>query len=152
MNTWTSRFLSYAGRLQLIKAVIMSIVNFWSAAFRLPSKCMKEVEQLCAAFLWTGPVLRPTGAKVAWSEVCKQKEEGGLGIRALKEVNLVCGLKLVWRLLMGKSLWSKWMKSNLMKKKSFWEVNVKTQTGSWMWRKMLKLREIAKRFYRKRYR
>lgn len=149
INTWTSRFLSYAGRLQLIQAVIMSIVNFWFAAFRLPSKCMKEVEQLCADFLWSGPILKSTGAKVAWCEVCKQKHEGGLGIRALKEVNLVCGLKLIWRLLNGKSLWSKWIKENLMKKKSFWEVNVKSQNGSWMWRKLLKLREIAKGFYRK---
>lgn len=28
INTWTSRFLSYAGRLQLINSVLMSIVNF----------------------------------------------------------------------------------------------------------------------------
>lgn len=28
MSTWTCRFLSYAGRLQLIKFVLMSIVNF----------------------------------------------------------------------------------------------------------------------------
>ena len=64
INTWTSRFLSYAGRLQLIKAVLMSIVNFWSAAFRLPSQCTKEVEQLCSAFLWSGPVLRTTVLKL----------------------------------------------------------------------------------------
>lgn len=60
INTWTCRFLSYAGRLQLIKPVLMSIVNFWSAVFRLPSKCLKEVEQLCSAFLWTGPSLKTT--------------------------------------------------------------------------------------------
>lgn len=24
------------------------------------------------------------------------KDEGGLGIRALKDVNMVCGLKLIW--------------------------------------------------------
>lgn len=51
INTCTSRFLSYAGRLQLIKAVLMSIVSFWAAVFRLPSKCIKEVNQLCSAFL-----------------------------------------------------------------------------------------------------
>ena len=61
----------------------------------------------------------------------------------------MCGLKLIWRLLAGKSLWSKWIKANLLRKRSFWEVNIKSQTGSWMWRKMLKLREIAKSFYRK---
>lgn len=31
----------------------------------------------------------------------------------------------------------------------FWQVNLKTQTGSWMWRKMLKLRNVAKVFYMK---
>lgn len=41
--TWTSRFLSYAGRLLLIKSVLMSIVDFWAGAFRLPSKYIKEI-------------------------------------------------------------------------------------------------------------
>ena len=80
-NSWTCRFLSYAGRLQLIKSVLMSIVNFWAAVFRLPSKCMKEVEQLCVSFLWSGPAIKSTGAKVAWRDICKLKSEGRLGIR-----------------------------------------------------------------------
>lgn len=147
ISTWTSRFLSYAGRLQLIKAVIMSIVNFWSSAFRLPSQCMKDVEQICSAFLWTGPALKSSGAKISWKKVCKEKDEGGLGMRALKDVNMVCGLKLIWRILAGESLWSKCIKDNLLKKRSFWEMKMTTQNGSWMWRKILKLQEIAKSFY-----
>lgn len=149
INTWTTRFLSYAGRLMLIKSVLMSIVNFWSAAFRLPGQCIKEIEQLCSAFLWSGPSLKTTGAKVAWRDVCKEREEGGLGIRALKDVNKVSSLKLIWRLLTGDSLWSKWIKTNILKDKSFWEVKINSQCGSWMWRKLLKLREVAKSFYRK---
>lgn len=148
ISSWKSRFLSYAGRLQLIKSVLTSIANFWAAVFRLPSKCMKEIEQICSAFLWTGPDLRTSGAKVAWKEICTPKNEGGLGIRALKEINLVYGLKLIWRLLTGGSLWGKWVKKNLIKSRSFWEIKVDTQAGSWMWRKLLKLREIAKKFYR----
>lgn len=147
--TWNRRFLSYAGRLQLIKVVLMSIVNFWAAVFRLPSKCMEEIEQLSSAFLWTGPVLKSTGAKVAWQDICKEKNEGGLGIRPLKEVNMVYGLKLIWRMLSGDSLWGKWVKMYLLKKKTFWEIKINTQVGSWMWRKMLKLREVAKSFYMK---
>ncbi|XP_013721578.1 uncharacterized protein LOC106425391 [Brassica napus] len=49
----------------------------------------------------------------------------------------------------GKSLWGKWIEENLLRKKSFWEVKSKTQIGSWMWRKLLKLRDIAKTFYMK---
>ena len=44
---------------------------------------IKEVEQLCASFLWTWPTLKSTGAKVAWKDINKLKNEGGLGIRAL---------------------------------------------------------------------
>lgn len=50
ISSWTNRFLSYAGRLQLINSVITSLVNFWMAAFRLPSSCIKEIERLCSAF------------------------------------------------------------------------------------------------------
>lgn len=148
ISSWTSRYLSYAGRLQLISSVLMSIVNFWASVFRLPSKCLMEIEQMGASFLWTGPDLKTAGAKVAWSEICKPKNEGGLGIRALKEVNLVYSLKLTWRMLTGDSLWEKWIRMYLLKKKSFWEVKAQTQAGSWMWRKLLKLREIAKTFFK----
>ena len=147
--SWTCRFMSYAGRLQLINSVLLSIANFWLAVFRLPSACVKEVEQICAAFLWTGPSLKTKSAKVAWSDVCCTKNEGGLGIRNLREVNRVNGLKLIWRLLTGDSLWGKWIKANLLKGKNFWEVKSTTQVGSWIWRKTLKLREVAKRFYRR---
>lgn len=148
ISSWTSRYLSYAGRLQLISFVLMSIINFWAGVFRLPSKCMKELEQLCASFLWSGPDLKTSGAKVAWSEICKPKKEGGLGIRSLKEVNSVYGLKLILRLLTGKSMWSNWIHVYLIRGRNFWAMKTKTQAGSWMWRKILKLREIAKQFYK----
>lgn len=38
---------------------------------------------------------------------------------------------------------------NLLKEKSFWEVSINTQVVSWMWRKILKLHEVAKAFHMK---
>uniref|UniRef100_A0A0D3D1G8 Reverse transcriptase zinc-binding domain-containing protein n=1 Tax=Brassica oleracea var. oleracea TaxID=109376 RepID=A0A0D3D1G8_BRAOL len=149
ISTWTSRFLSYDGRLQLIKAVIMSLVNFWASVYLLPSKCIRDIERICGAFLWSGPELKSTGAKVAWSTVCWEKEEGGLGIRDLKVVNRVNVLKIIWRLLTGSSLWGKWIRSNLLKQKNFWEIKEDTRMGSWMWRKMIKMREVARSFHKK---
>lgn len=73
IGTWTRRFLSYAGRLQLINSVIMSLVNFWMAAFRLPSGCIHEIERLCSAFLWSGVELNSRKARVTWKEVCRTK-------------------------------------------------------------------------------
>ncbi|XP_048634963.1 uncharacterized protein LOC125608589 [Brassica napus] len=78
INTWNCRFLSYAGRLQLINAVLMSLVNYWAAVFRLPSQCMKEIEQLCAAFLWSGPALKATELSLHGKVFVNQKKKEGL--------------------------------------------------------------------------
>lgn len=148
IGSWTGRFLSYAGRLQLIKSVITSLTNFWMAAFRLPSSCVKEIERLCSAFLWSGPDLNNRKEKVAWVDICKPKQEGGLGIRSLKETNLVSCLKLIWRIFSSNSVWVNWIKIYLIRKGSLWTVKDNTQAGSWMWRKLLKYREVAKCLYR----
>ena len=76
------------------------------------------------------------------------KYEGGLGLRPLKEVNQVSCLKLIWRILSAHSLWVNWIKVYLIRKGSLWTVRDNTQSGSWMWRKILKSREMAKHFYR----
>ena len=148
IGSWTGRFLSYAGRLQLIKSVITSLVNFWMAAFRLPSGCIKEIESLCSAFLWSGPDLNRRKAKVSWLEICRPKKEGGLGLRRLKEVNMVSCLKLVWRILSANSIWVNWVKVYLIRKGSLWMVKENTQTGSRMWRKLLKCRGVAQKLYK----
>lgn len=46
IGSWTGRFLSYAGGLQLIKSVITSLTNIRMAAFRLPIGCVNEIEIL----------------------------------------------------------------------------------------------------------
>ena len=51
ISTWTARHLSLAGRLQLIGSVIYNITNFWMSVYRLPKQCLKEIDQLCSAFL-----------------------------------------------------------------------------------------------------
>ena len=146
--SWTSSALAYAGRLQLIKSVIASITNFWCAAFCLPQGCIDEIESMCSAFLWSGSPNVTSKAKVSWEDVCCPKEEGGLGIRRVKDVDTVFSLKLIWRLFQSSnSLWVAWVKRYLLKQASFWDVR-DTSAGSWVWRKLLKLRPLAKTFLR----
>lgn len=147
INSWQNRFLSFGGRLQLIKSVINSLANFWLAAFRLPVACLNEIEKLCSAFLWPGPALNTNKAKIAWKDVCRPKIEGGLDLRPLKEINNVSCLKLIWRILTAKnSLWVCWIQAYLIRKSSFWSVKETSQAGSWMWGKILKYRDKAKIF------
>lgn len=148
ISLWTNRFLSMAGRLQLIKSVLMSIANFWMSSFCLPGACLKEINSICSAFLWSGPELNTKRAKIAWDVVTLKTDEGGLGLRPLKEVNVTCCLKLIWRATSSHSLWARWIKEYLLKGESFWAVREKSTLGSWVWKKLLKYRDKAKDFHR----
>lgn len=119
------------------------------SAFRLPSGCLKEVEKLCATFLWSGPELNARKAKVAWSDVCRPKPEGGLGFPLLEKLNKVNCLKLIWRLISNQpSLWVQWIKAMLLGKDSSWSIKDSTMKGSSMWKKLLKYCDLARQFHK----
>ncbi|KAL0294832.1 UNVERIFIED_CONTAM: hypothetical protein Sangu_3209800 [Sesamum angustifolium] len=83
---WNNQNLSYAGRLQLIKSVLSTLNTYWASAFILPKGILKSLEKKMRRFLWHGS--SGSGiAKVAWVQVCKPKEEGGLGISSLIATN-----------------------------------------------------------------
>ncbi|XP_010430851.1 PREDICTED: uncharacterized protein LOC104715105 [Camelina sativa] len=149
INSWTARTLSFAGRLQLLRSVIFSITNFWISAYRLPKACIHEIDQLCSAFLWSSPTLNAKKIKLTWTEVCLPKSEGGLGLRSLCEANNVSVLKLIWRIISAKgSLWVNWIHRYLIRSGSFWSEKDNTVSGSWIWKKLLKYKDLAKQFHR----
>ncbi|CAA7013480.1 unnamed protein product [Microthlaspi erraticum] len=142
--SWTARRLSFAGRLQLIQSVIYGIISFWSAAFPLPKKCLHKLEQMCNAFLWNGVPDSARGARVSWASVCSPKSAGGLGLRRLEDMNQVFGLKLIWMLFASNgSLWVAWAHKYVLRGKLFWSPSLRVN-GSWIWRSLLKLREVAR--------
>lgn len=79
IRSWTSNWLSYAGRLQLIKSVIFSMQVYWSSLFILPKKVLSAIQQSLRRFLWKGSSLDKGGCKVAWSDICSPFSEGGFG-------------------------------------------------------------------------
>ena len=81
IRVWTVKFVSYAGRLQLVKTVLCSMPNFGCQLFILPKKILKQVQQSCRVFLWTGDTNPSKKALVAWDKICLPKAAGGLNIR-----------------------------------------------------------------------
>lgn len=135
ISSWNNRFLSFAGRVQLIGSVIHSLTNFWISAFRLPKKCIEEIDRLCSAFLWSGPELNAKKAKVTWKDCCLPRDESGLGLKSIAEANKVSSLKLIWKLISSpSSLWVKWVNRYLIRKGSLWSVKESCTLGSWIWK------------------
>nr|GEY19893.1 hypothetical protein [Tanacetum cinerariifolium] len=73
VDDWKTKFLSAAGRLQLIRSVLSSMHIYRASMFILPSHVLIDIEQIIRRFLWKGRY------KVAWEAVSLPKDEGGLG-------------------------------------------------------------------------
>ncbi|KAL0302791.1 UNVERIFIED_CONTAM: hypothetical protein Scaly_3021200, partial [Sesamum calycinum] len=138
---WNHQNLSYAGRLQLIKSVLSTLHMYWASAFILPKGILKILEKKMRRFLWHGS----GNAKVAWEQICKPKQEGGLGIRSLMIMNQALMLKQLWRLIQndGTSIWVEWIQRHRLRQSTIWTFN--GATGSWGWKKLLKLRPLLQR-------
>lgn len=52
ITTTYAKQLSYAGRLQVLNAVLFSIHSFWGSTFILPQRILKEVDRKCREYLW----------------------------------------------------------------------------------------------------
>ncbi|KAL1201844.1 putative ribonuclease H protein [Cardamine amara subsp. amara] len=142
-SSWTTRHLSFAGRLQLLQSVIYSTISFWASIFVLPNQCLLTLEHMCNGFLWKGDPTASRGVKVSWESVCSPKHSGGLGLRRLSDWNRVLTLKLIWLIFSaGGSLWVSWIRHNLIGTTNFWCISP-SSSDSWVWKSICKLRSIA---------
>ncbi|XP_057779759.1 uncharacterized protein LOC130998351 [Salvia miltiorrhiza] len=78
-SRWRGRLLSMAGRLCLVKSVIQSSITHSMMVYKWPRSLLKDLDEKCRNFIWTGDVRKTPSCSVSWSRVCAIKEEGGLG-------------------------------------------------------------------------
>ncbi|WMV26467.1 hypothetical protein MTR67_019852 [Solanum verrucosum] len=146
-----SKQLSYAGRLQVINAVLFSIHSFWGAVFILPQSILKKVDQICRDFLWGSSADKKKVALVAWDKVCLPKRQGGLNIKGCSNWNKASVGQLLWQIIVNKeSLWVKWVHDIYMKNDtSIWTHKTPIDC-SWYWRKINALKEHMQGWYNHR--
>lgn len=146
LHSWIVKYLSFAGKIRFVASVIYGMVNFWSAVFVLPKAFYAKVDSLCAAFLWNNDTTSVRGARVAWTDICKPKTEGGLGIRHLEEFEMVFRLKRVWTFFSDSgSIWVAWLKNHIFYRNGFW-LTPESPRFSATIRSMLGLRPMLSRF------
>ena len=97
IQAWTSRSLSFAGRLQLLSSVPYNIQMYWCSMFIIPKYTIAKIEQIFNNFLWSGKLGNASRAKIRWEYVCLPKEEGGLGLRRVKDSNDASVIKHIWK-------------------------------------------------------
>jgi hypothetical protein len=79
---------------------------YFLSFFKAPSGIISKLESLFKRFLWGGGVESRKINWVKWDKICREKEDGGLGIKNLKAFNLALLGKWKWRIQSEKnSLW-----------------------------------------------
>lgn len=91
IQNWIVKFVSYAGRLQLVQSVLLAIQNFLSQIFCLLKKVLKQVETVCKRFLWNGEVQDKGKAHIAWDTICQPKSARGMNM-----VEVINGIKQLY--------------------------------------------------------
>jgi len=123
------------------------VCNFFGLEFILSQQIIRLLEHKFNRFLWSGSDVKAK-AKVAWDKLYMPKKEGGLGIKNIEVWNQASMLNHIWNLFTKDgSLWVAWLDINWLKGRSVWQIPI-TKLYSWSWKKLLKLRDIAKKFIR----
>jgi hypothetical protein len=99
LDYWGNRSLSFGGRIVLLNSVLSAIPIFYLSFMMMPAKVWKEVVKIQRNFLWSGLDKKTKICWVEWDLVTKPKDEGGLGVRDLRRVNLSLLANWQWRFL-----------------------------------------------------
>lgn len=115
--------LSMVGRLTLVNSVLVAVGIHVMPVLPNPKGLLKKMDSLIANFL-RGQGTNKKHHWVSFSNICRPKEVGGLGIRRLKDHMKAFQGKLAWYDLQQQSLWAKFAKTRFTLEKS----------GSLIWR------------------
>lgn len=74
------------------------MANFLMSCLVLPKKTIKEIN-LSQAKYWWGKNSNKFCRWVSWKKICSSKDQGGIGLRSLSNMNMALLAKLAWRIL-----------------------------------------------------
>lgn len=104
---WKEKFLSMAGRVQLVKYVIFSMMVHCISVYNWSGSIIKMVDCWMKNFIWSGSIDKKNIVIVAWKTCYKKLNEGDLGIIFLKAYNSATNLQLCWKFSNKNQGWSK---------------------------------------------
>lgn len=142
--SWSSKRLSKAGKLTMLKAVLTAIPTYPMSCFELPMSMYKRIQSVLTRFWWDGSDNKRKMSWVAWSKLTKSKAEGGLGFRDIQLFNQALLAKIAWRIItVPDSLLARVLRGKYCHKKNFLIVDLPA-TCSHGWRGIIQGRNLLR--------
>lgn len=116
LASWKSKFLSYEGRLQLMRSSINSLLVYWLRAIAIPKCILKKINSLTTNFFFNGNDQNKIHM-IAWNNTTLPTSKGGIGLLNVHDFNTIFKIKKIWKSLKQSSLFIKWCS---MKHISLW--------------------------------
>ena len=102
LESWKATTLSRGGRLILVNSVLSAIPTYYLSVLHLPKRVEAAIDRIRRQFLWKNFSSTNTGYSfVRWQNICRSKEQDGLGIINLGNFNLALKCKYMWNLMDG---------------------------------------------------
>ncbi|XP_031126953.1 uncharacterized protein LOC116029190 [Ipomoea triloba] len=134
---WQADSLSMAGRRVLVQSALATIPTYTMQSMALPVSTCSEIDKICRNFLWGHSEDTRKIHIVSWAEVCKPRDEGGLGLRRARDFNMAFLTKLGWQMLTNETkLWVQVMKEKYGSNGDL--LNTNKSNCSWGWRSIMK--------------
>ncbi|XP_048621914.1 uncharacterized protein LOC111212914 [Brassica napus] len=140
----STRRLSKAGKLTMLKAVLTAVPTYSMSCFELLVSLCKRIQSVLTRFWWDSPDGSRKMCWVAWETLTKPKAGGGLGLRDIQLFNQALLAKQAWRILTKPdSLLARILLGKYCHKKHFLDAMVPA-TCSHGWRSILHGRDLLK--------
>uniref|UniRef100_A0A453S4S9 Reverse transcriptase zinc-binding domain-containing protein n=1 Tax=Aegilops tauschii subsp. strangulata TaxID=200361 RepID=A0A453S4S9_AEGTS len=98
---WQGQWLSKAARAVLINSSLSSLLLFIMSFYSLPETLHHKIATVQGRFFWAGEGDKQKYHMVRWSEICKPRDQGGLGIMSSKRMNIALLTRWLWRIANG---------------------------------------------------
>ncbi|KAL2902408.1 hypothetical protein RDABS01_027490 [Bienertia sinuspersici] len=105
---WKSKFLSLAGRATLAQSTLSTMALYSMQTAKVPKSICDEIDKKTRRFIWGGDEDHRKIHLISWETMQKPKDQGGLGMKSMRQANAAFLTKLGWRILSEPTtLWSR---------------------------------------------
>lgn len=144
-HSWSSRFLSGAGKQVLLKSILTAMPSYAMSCFKLPSSLCKQIQSVLLRFWWDEKPGKKKMSWVAWDKLTQPKFAGGHGFKDVEAFNDAFLAKIGWRIIQKPdSLLAQILLSKYCHSSSFLECTV-PKSASHGWRGILIGRDLLLR-------